>query len=197
MVRNSSIGYRSVRKACLISEDDHWLVKSRTITGDDSFASNTELSSYVNECFWPRLLSSTIRLAYALRDTGHTPKNAERYWTLEVILMSKRERRVRHRHFSSVLVAIPRCWLLPQYSDQKSVPRLDRLFTKLIFFILAPYNSILLCTQTAAKFYSKIADYFHSELRSAFELTHLFENYALTLTGRPKCADRSVHIDLI
>lgn len=26
-------------------------------------------------------------------------------------------------------------------------------------------------------------DYFHNELRSAFELTHLFENYALSLPG--------------
>jgi hypothetical protein len=50
-------------------------------------------------------------------------------------------------------------------------------------FILAPYNSILICTHTLAKFYSKIVDYIHNELRAAFELTHLFENYALSLPG--------------
>jgi len=50
-------------------------------------------------------------------------------------------------------------------------------------FILAPYNSILVCIHILAKFYPKIVDYIHNELRSAFELTHLFENYALSLTG--------------
>jgi len=35
----------------------------------------------------------------------------------------------------------------------------------------------------SAKSYPKIVDYIHNELRSAFELTHLFENYALSLPG--------------
>ncbi|CAF5150024.1 unnamed protein product, partial [Rotaria magnacalcarata] len=33
-----------------------------------------------------------------------------------------------------------------------------------------------------AKLYSKTVDYIHSELRAAFELTNLFENYALSLS---------------
>jgi hypothetical protein len=50
-------------------------------------------------------------------------------------------------------------------------------------FILAPYNAIVICTHTLARLYSTIVDFMHNELRSAFELTHLFENYALTLAG--------------
>ena len=58
---------------------------NRTSTGDDSFFSNTELSNYVKECFWPRLLSCTIRIVYTLRDTNHAHKHSERQWAFEVI----------------------------------------------------------------------------------------------------------------
>ena len=56
----------------------------RTFTGDDAFSSNTELSNYVAECFWPRVLSCTIRLAYTLRDSVSGHKYGERQWTLQV-----------------------------------------------------------------------------------------------------------------
>lgn len=100
-------------------------------------------------------------------------------------------------HLSSISAPISRLGLFPQHVDQKYVHQLKGLATRLLVFFLAPYNSILLCTQTAAKFYSKIVDYFHGELRSAFELTHLFENYALTLSGRSNDDDRTVRIELI
>ncbi|CAF4740949.1 unnamed protein product, partial [Rotaria socialis] len=45
-----------------------------------------------------------------------------------------------------------------------------------------PYTSIIVCKSILAKLYSKTVDYIHSELRAAFELTNLFENYALSLS---------------
>lgn len=47
--------------------------------------------------------------------------------------------------------------------------------------IKTPYNSLLNCTHTLTKVYPKVVDYIHNELRSAFQLTYLFENYALSL----------------
>lgn len=61
---------------------------SRTFTGDDTFSSNTELSNYVTECFWPRIVSCTIRLAYTLRDSVSGHKYGERQWTLQVRIFS-------------------------------------------------------------------------------------------------------------
>ncbi|CAF0807683.1 unnamed protein product [Adineta steineri] len=116
----------------------------RTSTGDDSFSSNTELSSYINECFWPRISSCTIRLAYTLRDTTHAHKYTERQWTLQLNLLD-------NNYFNNSILK-------------------------------TPYNSILVCTYTSAKMYSKVVDYIHNELRAAFELTYLFENYALSLS---------------
>lgn len=49
--------------------------------------------------------------------------------------------------------------------------------------ILAPHNAIVVCTHILTKSYSKVVDYIHNELRAAFELTYLFENYALSLQG--------------
>ncbi|CAF1028589.1 unnamed protein product [Rotaria sordida] len=115
----------------------------RTSTGDDSFSSNIEISNYVNECFWPRILSCTIRLVHTLRETNHAHKHSERQWTLEL-----------------------------------NLPNNNYFYNSII---KTPYNSIILCNQILAKLYSKIVDYIHSELRAAFELTHLFENYALSL----------------
>ncbi|CAF2875828.1 unnamed protein product [Rotaria sp. Silwood2] len=116
----------------------------RTSTGDDSFSSNIEISNYVNECFWPRILSCTIRLVHALRETNHAHKHSERQWTLELNLPN-------NNYFHNSIIK-------------------------------TPYNSIIICNQILAKLYSKIVDYIHSELRAAFELTHLFENYALSLS---------------
>lgn len=115
----------------------------RTSTGDESFQSNIELSSYVNECFWPRLVSSTIRLTYVLRETTHLCKHSERHWTLQL-----------------------------QFPDS------DYFRYALI---KTPLNVMFTCNQISAKFYPKIVDFLHNELRSAFELTYLFENYALAL----------------
>jgi hypothetical protein len=55
-------------------------------------------------------------------------------------------------------------------------------FLNNLLYFLAPYNSILV-SNILAKSYPKVVDYIHNELRSAFELTHLFENYALALPG--------------
>ncbi|CAF0730411.1 unnamed protein product [Rotaria sp. Silwood1] len=115
----------------------------RTSTGDDSFSSNTEISTYVNEYFWPRILSCTIRLVHPLRDTNQAHKHSERQWTLELNLPN-------NNYFHNSIIK-------------------------------TPYNSIIICNQILAKLYSRIVDYIHSELRAAFELTHLFENYALSL----------------
>ncbi|UJR25327.1 hypothetical protein I4U23_006678 [Adineta vaga] len=115
----------------------------RTSTGDDTFSSNTELASYINECFWPRISSCSIRLAYTLRDLTQAHKHTERQWTLQLNLLD------------------------------------DNYFHNAI--IKTPYSSTLVCTQITSKFYTKVVDYLHMELRAAFDLTHLFENYALSL----------------
>ncbi|CAF0742948.1 unnamed protein product [Adineta ricciae] len=116
----------------------------RTSTGDDAFSSNTELSSYINECFWPRISSCTIRMVYTLRDTAHANKYTERQWTLQLNLVDG-------NYFHNSIIK-------------------------------TPYNSTLVCTQIASKFYPKVVDFIHIELRAAFELTHLFENYVLSLS---------------
>jgi len=58
-------------------------------------------------------------------------------------------------------------------------------FELFVFFVFssAPYCSLLVCTHIMPKFYAKVVDYIHNELRSAFQLTYLFENYALSLPG--------------
>jgi hypothetical protein len=89
MDRHSSIGSRPVGfvrcvRLNIIRSD--YLSIVRTSTNDDLFASNVELANYVQECFWPRLVSSTIRLAYGLRDTNPTHKQTGRQWILEVKL---------------------------------------------------------------------------------------------------------------
>ncbi|CAF1492472.1 unnamed protein product, partial [Rotaria sordida] len=55
-----------------------------------------------------------------------------------------------------------------------------------------PYNAISVYTRSSRKTYSKRVDYIHSELRSAFELTHLFENYSLSLLE-----STNLHVTLI
>ncbi|CAF2842556.1 unnamed protein product [Rotaria sp. Silwood2] len=61
----------------------------RTPTDDDSFQSNSELLSYINEYFWPRIQSCTIRLSYPLRDIGRDHKSTTRQWTLDLNLFDK------------------------------------------------------------------------------------------------------------
>ncbi|CAF0853162.1 unnamed protein product [Rotaria sp. Silwood1] len=61
----------------------------RTPTDDDSFLSNTELLSYINEYFWPRIQSCTIRLAYTIRDIGRDNKSTIRQWTLDLNFFNK------------------------------------------------------------------------------------------------------------
>ncbi len=51
---------------------------------DDSSSSDNELLTYVNEYFWPRVRSCTIRLTYTLRDTGREHKPIERQWIVHV-----------------------------------------------------------------------------------------------------------------
>ena len=48
---------------------------------------------------------------------------------------------------------------------------------------VAPYNSVLVCTHLSTELHAKTVDYIHNELRTAFELTYLLENYATALTG--------------
>ena len=48
---------------------------------------------------------------------------------------------------------------------------------------IAPYNVVLVCTHLSTKVHAKTVDYIHNELRTAFELTYLLENYASALTG--------------
>ncbi|UJR23584.1 hypothetical protein I4U23_026573 [Adineta vaga] len=48
-------------------------------------------------------------------------------------------------------------------------------------FIKTPYNSLITFTHISTKPYSKIVDFILNELRNAFELTYLFENYSLAL----------------
>ncbi|CAF1025919.1 unnamed protein product [Rotaria sordida] len=115
----------------------------RILTDDDSFVSNTELLSYINEYFWPRIQSCTIQLAYIVRDIGREHKSATRQWTLNLNLFNK-------NYFHNA-------------------------------FIKTPYNSIVVCNQTSQETSIKIVDCIHSKLRAAFELTHLFENYSLSL----------------
>jgi len=58
---------------------------NRTSTDDeDSLSDENELVSYVNEYFWPRIQSCTIRLVYSLRDAGRDHKFTERQWVLNV-----------------------------------------------------------------------------------------------------------------
>jgi hypothetical protein len=45
---------------------------------------NDELVSYVNEYFWSRIQSCTIRLIYSLRDASREHKSIERKWTVNV-----------------------------------------------------------------------------------------------------------------
>ncbi|CAF2044531.1 unnamed protein product [Rotaria magnacalcarata] len=116
----------------------------RTSTGDDSFSSNTELWNYVNECFWPRILSCTVRLVHTLRETNNAHKHSERQWVLQLNLPN-------NNYFHNSIIK-------------------------------TPYTSIIVCKTILAKLYSKTVDYIHSELRAAFELTNLFENYALSLS---------------
>jgi hypothetical protein len=72
------------------------------------------------------------------------------------------------------------------YFHNSLIKSKEKKYSKINFFFtvnLAPYNCIAVCCQSSAKTYSKIVDYVHNELRSAFELTHLLENYSLSLLG--------------
>ncbi|CAF1464288.1 unnamed protein product, partial [Didymodactylos carnosus] len=47
--------------------------------------------------------------------------------------------------------------------------------------IKTPCNTTVMCTHISSKAYSKVVDHIRNELRSAFELTNLFENYFMSL----------------
>ncbi len=49
----------------------------------------------------------------------------------------------------------------------------------------------------SGKSYSKIIEGIHEALRSAFELTHLFENYSLSLSGKSLTVDVYIFIDVV
>ncbi len=55
-----------------------------TMEDEDSLFINNELASYVNEYFWSRIQSCTIRLIYSLHDASREQKPTERKWTLDV-----------------------------------------------------------------------------------------------------------------
>lgn len=62
------------------------------------------------------------------------------------------------------------------------------IYSQFVFWFLnlAPYNSAIIYSFTSSETSSKIVDYVHNKLRGAFELTHLFENYSLSLSGQLK-----------
>ncbi|CAF3177384.1 unnamed protein product [Rotaria socialis] len=116
----------------------------RISTDDASFSSNTEIVNYVNEYFWPRIQSCTIRLAYTLRDIDREHKSVRRQWTLDLNFFNT-------NYFHNA-------------------------------FIKTPFNSVAVYKQSSLSATTlKIVDFVHLKLRGAFELTHLFENYSLSL----------------
>ncbi|CAF3486334.1 unnamed protein product [Rotaria socialis] len=116
----------------------------RISTDDASFSSNTEIVNYVNEYFWPRIQSCTIRLAYTLRDIDLEHKSVRRQWTLDLNFFNT-------NYFHNA-------------------------------FIKTPFNSVAVYKQSSLSATTlKIVDFVHLKLRGAFELTHLFENYSLSL----------------
>jgi len=59
----------------------------------------------------------------------------------------------------------------------------DNYFQNIL--VKTPFNDILICNHLSTKIYGKTVDYFHNELRVAFELTFLFDDYAASLTESP------------
>ena len=52
---------------------------------NESDASNADLISYVNEYFWPRIQSSTIRMTYTLYDLSKEKTSVEQLWITNVM----------------------------------------------------------------------------------------------------------------
>lgn len=59
---------------------------NRISTDDDSFSSNNDIVNYINDYFWPRIQSCTIRLAYTLLNADRDHKSIRRQWILDVNL---------------------------------------------------------------------------------------------------------------
>lgn len=81
MDRYSFTRYYSV---CFIDDNKSYVCYYylNRISADDE--SNSELFNYINEYFWPRIESCSVRLTYTLRDSSRDHKPIERQWSLDV-----------------------------------------------------------------------------------------------------------------
>lgn len=111
-----------------------------SIDDENELLNENDLVSYINEYFWPRIQSCSIRIVYTLSDANRDMKPIERQWTIQLNLSDK------------------------NYFHQS--------------LIKTPNHSLAILT---SKTYSKLNDQILNEIRSAYEITHLIENYSFAL----------------